>query len=629
MDRRMAKSVRTRMHSTELLGRNMSKAVVRLWMAVLLVFALLASSAAFAAGSERVGELLEKAERLRSSDALAFRRLLREANESRADASEAQREQMDYLNAYALNTSGRFSDAIAATKRLLATTTDKNLRVRASALLVNSFGATRQFAEGLRQLERTLAWLPESDDPRMHVHAMVSASILYNLIGQYEHGLEYATKLQQQTLNQREQCFARYTEAEARFFLGKSTDSADIAEVVEFCASIREAILSNLGRQLLARQLADNGQRKKAIALLQNHLSDVEATRYPRLIGEVHALLAQYLLEDENLVGAEQHAKAAVAYASDIAYSQPLVMAYHTLYDVSQRKGDAQVALNYFRKYAEADKAYLNEVKARELAYQIVRQETLQKSQQISVLDQENQVLQLQRKVDQQAAQNTRLIVILLVLLVASIGYWAFKIKRVQLSLKKMAETDALTGICNRHHFTLRAERALAECARNGEQAALIMFDLDHFKNINDRFGHGTGDWALKEVAEASKGFCRRIDVLGRLGGEEFAILMYGCDLRAAARVAEDCRVRLAQIETRETGHVFAITGSFGVTSSMQSGYSLAKLLSHADKQLYRAKHLGRNRVCVHENEQESVRAAGSNVLELPQREGRTEHLGA
>ena len=87
--------------------------------------------------------------------------------------------------------------------------------------------------------------------------------------------------------------------------------------------------------------------------------------------------------------------------------------------------------------------------------------------------------------------------------------------------------------------------------------------------------------------------------------------------------------MRLAQLDTRETGHVFAITGSFGVTSSMQSGYSLARLLSHADRQLYRAKHLGRNRVCVHENEQEHEPArAASNVLELPQRE-RSEHLGA
>ncbi|WP_198147121.1 GGDEF domain-containing protein [Pseudoxanthomonas mexicana] len=628
MGSKMAKIFRTRMRrSTESFGRGIRRAVVQAWTAVLFVSVMQASPVAFAAGPERVSELLEKAEELRSSDALAFRRFLREANESRTEATEAQREQMDYLNAYALNTSGRFADAIAATKSLLATTTDKNLRVRASALLVNSYGATRQFAEGLRQLERTLEWLPESNDPRMHVHAMVSASILYNLIGQYQHGLDYALKLQQQTLSEREQCFARYTEAEAKFFLGKSTDSADIAAVVEFCASIREAILSNLGRQLLARQLADNGQRKNAISLLQNHLADAEATRYPRLIGETHALLAQYMLEEESFAGAEQHATAAVAYSTDIAYSQPLVTAYHTLYELAQRKGDPQSALNYFRKYAEADKAYLNEIKARELAYQIVRQETLQKSQQISVLDQENQVLQLQRQVDKAAQDNNRLIVILLVLLVASIGYWAFKIKRVQLSLKKMAETDALTGICNRHHFTIRAERALAECARNGEQASLIMFDLDHFKNINDRFGHGTGDWALKEVAEASQGFCRRIDVLGRLGGEEFAILMYGCDLRAAARVAEDCRVRLAQIETRDTGHVFAITGSFGVTSSQHSGYSLAKLLSHADKQLYRAKHNGRNRVCVVETEQDAARVA-SNVLEMPHRD-RAEHLGA
>ena len=208
----------------------------------------------------------------------------------------------------------------------------------------------------------------------------------------------------------------------------------------------------------------------------------------------------------------------------------------------------------------------------------------------------------------------------LLVMLVASIGYWAYKIKRVQLSLKQMAETDALTGVCNRHHFTLQAERALAQCARAGEEVSLIMFDLDHFKLVNDRYGHQTGDWVLKEVADACKGFCRRIDVLGRLGGEEFAILMYGCDLRGATRVAEDCRVRLAQIDTRGTGHTFAVTASFGVTSSALSGYSLAKLLSHADKMLYRAKHLGRNRVCMFEGALAPLHEGASNVLELPHR---------
>lgn len=595
----------------------------------LLLAALLAVGLPAAASPEpELAQLLLKAESIRSGDPVAFRQVLREINGRAGQADKVQKAQIDYLNAYALAFSGRFNDAIKAAQKLLKPEYGADIQVRAGALIVNNYAGTRQFVEGLRQLEETLALLPQATDESLKIHVAVAAAVLYNQIGQYEHGVRFADQVLDTSKVPRELCFAGFQKAEAQYFLGElPNDDQALNAVIDGCQSNKEIVLANLARQVLAQKWASQGQRRKAISLLQAHLTEIEGTRYPRLVGETHALLAQYLLEEQDVKAAEDHANRATALSANIAFSSPLVSAYRTLYEVAERRGDKTQALTQYRKYAEADRAYLNEVNARELAYQIVRQETLQKTQQISALDQKNQVLQLQRKVDQTAAQNTRLIVILLVLLIASIGYWAFKIKRVQLSLKKMAETDALTGICNRHHFTIRAERALAECARNGEQAALIMFDLDHFKNINDRFGHGTGDWALKEVAEASKGFCRRIDVLGRLGGEEFAILMYGCDLRAAARVAEDCRVRLAQIETRETGHVFAITGSFGVTSSQLSGYSLAKLLSQADKQLYRAKHAGRNRVCVYDAEQENVRAA-SNVLEMPHRD-RAEHLGA
>src|SRR3546814_17112521 len=106
-----------------------------------------------------------------------------------------------------------------------------------------------------------------------------------------------------------------------------------------------------------------------------------------------------------------------------------------------------------------------------------------------------------------------------------------------------MAETDALTGLCNRHHFTQQSLQPLGQAARAGEDVALVMFDLDHFKSINDRFGHDTGDWALKKVAEHSRTVCRRVDPLGRRGGEDFAYLLSGCDLRGATRGAEDCRM--------------------------------------------------------------------------------------
>ncbi|UOV01529.1 GGDEF domain-containing protein [Pseudoxanthomonas mexicana] len=588
--------------------------------------ALLAAGSAYA--SDDIQVLIDKAEQTKSADHQQFQRLLEKLNVSLEQATPSQQDSIRYLNAYALVFQGKHEQAIRVANDLLITSSNPDVQFRASALIVNAHAINRKFTDGLRQLERTLKLLGSVSSKELRHQGLGVAATINSQIGQYEEALQFADKILVDDPDARTECLARQVYLDAQQNVSKTEPREEaIEKSIAQCLGQGELAAANFMRITLARALVLRGAREDAIKLLESHLKEVERTRYPRLIADVKATLAELLLEKGNISMAERYALDTLMHSKSIQSSLPLVKAYRAIYEIAERRGSPELALAAYKNYADADKAYLDEVKTRELAYQIVRQETLQKTQQIDLLDQQNQVLQLQRKVDQQAAQNNRLIVMLLIVLVASIGYWAFKIKRVQLSLKKMAETDALTGICNRHHFTIRAERALAECARNGEQAALIMYDLDHFKNINDRFGHGTGDWALKEVAEASKGFCRRIDVLGRLGGEEFAILMYGCDLRAAARVAEDCRVRLAQIDTRETGHVFAITGSFGVTSSVQSGYSLARLLSHADRQLYRAKHLGRNRVCVHENESEAVRAA-SNVLELPQRE-RSEHLGA
>ena len=588
--------------------------------------ALLAAGSAYA--SDDIQVLIDKAEQTKSADHQQFQRLLEKLNVSLEQATPSQQDSIRYLNAYALVFQGKHEQAIRVANDLLITSSNPDVQFRASALIVNAHAINRKFTDGLRQLERTLKLLGSVSSKELRHQGLGVAATINSQIGQYEEALQFAGKILVDDPDARTECLARQVYLDAQQNVSKTEPREEaIEKSIAQCLGQGELAAANFMRITLARALVLRGAREDAIKLLESHLKEVERTRYPRLIADVKATLAELLLEKGNISMAERYALDTLMHSKSIQSSLPLVKAYRAIYEIAERRGSPELALAAYKNYADADKAYLDEVKTRELAYQIVRQETLQKTQQIDLLDQQNQVLQLQRKVDQQAAQNNRLIVMLLIVLVASIGYWAFKIKRVQLSLKKMAETDALTGICNRHHFTIRAERALAECARNGEQAALIMYDLDHFKNINDRFGHGTGDWALKEVAEASKGFCRRIDVLGRLGGEEFAILMYGCDLRAAARVAEDCRVRLAQIDTRETGHVFAITGSFGVTFSVQSGYSLARLLSHADRQLYRAKHLGRNRVCVYENESEAVRAA-SNVLELPQRE-RSEHLGA
>ena len=594
------------------------------WLALVLAYAFAAP--AQAQGASGIDVLIEQAEAIKTSQPARFYEALDRLEKRVEEATPEQRLKLRLLRAHGFLMKGKSEQAIRELRQIQQETNDPEMLFWTGSLLVNTYALTRKFEQGLTTLNEILPLATKVEKKDVRHRGLLVAGLLYNQVGEYTLGEQYAKQVLSDAPDGRNKCAAGNLVAEAALGLKKAPSEEAVFGTIKTCEEQKEPILGGLTRTYLARKWVEDGKVDQAIELLERYLPTVTATGYPLVISEYHAMLASMYLKLGDMATAKVHASEAVERGAGMT-SLPLVVAYKTLYEIAEMQGDSAAALARYRQYADADKAYLNDVKTRQLAYQIVRQQILQKTQQISMLDQENQVLQLQREVDKAAAQNTRLIVILLILLIASIGYWAFKIKRVQLSLKKMAETDALTGICNRHHFTIRAERALAECARNGEQASLIMFDLDHFKNINDRFGHGVGDWALKEVAEASKGFCRRIDVLGRLGGEEFAILMYGCDLRAASRVAEDCRVRLAQIETRETGHVFAITGSFGVTSSQHSGYSLAKLLSHADKLLYRAKHNGRNRVCVYDAEQENVRAA-SNVLEMPQRD-RTEHLGA
>ena len=551
-----------------------------------------------AGASIQIEALLQQAEAVRSSDPQTFQRVLSRLNAAEQRATPQQLEQLRYLNAYSAAIAGRYDEAIREAGKLVDTTPDAEMRLRAGALMVNAYALTRQFTEGLRQLGQTLSLIDKVDEPELRQHGWMVAAQIYNQIGQYKLGLHYADRILAEPAPERTLCFAgQHRQESLQNLRALSADDDPIIRLIEQCVDQKEPIVANLVRMTLARKWASEGQRDEAILLLRQHLAEAEATGYPRLIAEMHSLLAELLLEAGDIDTAERHAQAAIEQNTGNEHSLALALAFKTLHEIADLRDDPKAALVFYRRYAEADKAYLSDVKARELAYEIVRHETLQKNQQIALLNQQNQVLQLQRNLDRQAAQNTRLLIALLVALMATIAYWAYRTKRRHVTLRRLAETDALTGISNRQHFTRLAEQTLAQCAKDGEPAALVMFDLDHFKTINDSYGHVTGDWVLQRVAETCKGFCRRIDHLGRLGGEEFAILLHGCDLDAATRLAEDCRTRIARIETGDSGHAFTVTASFGVTATSVSGYALMPLLSHSDLALYRAKREGRNRV--------------------------------
>lgn len=167
-----------------------------------------------------------------------------------------------------------------------------------------------------------------------------------------------------------------------------------------------------------------------------------------------------------------------------------------------------------------------------------------------------------------------------------------------QRALRRLATQDSLTGATNRRGFMDRLLRAQSEAEAQAEPLSLVMVDLDHFKRINDEHGHGVGDAVLREVAHRMRRQIRRADLLGRLGGEEFAILLPGTDLVGARTQAEHL---LAALRGQPFPGVGTVTASLGV--AQWNGREAASAWLHrADLALYEAKHGGRDRLVVAED---------------------------
>lgn len=563
-----------------------------------LVFTSLCMLSSIALSSTDFGKQLELADSLRSSDPAQFVKILDKLDSDTANATAEQLEQLRYLQAYRLAFTGQYNLAIQKATAIFDQTKNINLKYRAGLLAINSYAVTRNFGAGFTFLDKTLLLQNKITDRQLRHDGLAVAAVLYNQVGQYELGKNYAEQVLSDNPATRSRCYANNLILESEYNLNSlPKDDSEINSMVNSCAEHGEILLANASRVYLARKWAGNGEYKKTIALLKKYLSEAESTKYPRLISEMHSMLAEYQLKSDELNQAEYHANIAVKESAGIPFSPSLVVAEKTLYEISLRRKDTAAAFEHYKKYADADKAYLTDVKARELAYQLVKHETLQKNQTIALLNKKNQVLQLEQTVAKQKAHYGALLVILLAVLLAIIVLWAYRTKRMQMAFRRLAETDTLTGISNRDHFTKNVEQALIEAGRKSEQLGLIMFDLDNFKSINDRYGHSTGDWVLKKVIEAIRPVCRKQDCIGRIGGEEFAILLRSSDLESAVSMAERFREHIANINTAETGHTFTATASFGVTTTMDSGYIFDTLLSQADQALYQSKREGRNRV--------------------------------
>jgi diguanylate cyclase (GGDEF)-like protein len=175
------------------------------------------------------------------------------------------------------------------------------------------------------------------------------------------------------------------------------------------------------------------------------------------------------------------------------------------------------------------------------------------------------------------------------------------RLQRINRELEHLSVTDAITGLRNARYFHARLHEEHAEQARSGEPLALVIVDLDHFKRVNDEYGHPVGDDVLANAASAIAAVTRQGETAARVGGEEFGLLLPGSDAAAARDAAERVRAAIAAVDTRlPDGSAVRVTASAGVASTaILPDATQRQLYRAADEALYAAKAAGRNRTVV------------------------------
>lgn len=174
--------------------------------------------------------------------------------------------------------------------------------------------------------------------------------------------------------------------------------------------------------------------------------------------------------------------------------------------------------------------------------------------------------------------------------------------KLLQDQLRQAADTDELTGLANRRHILELAQNELQRARRYRRSLSVLMLDIDNFKRINDTYGHAVGDRALRAFADSCRIIIRNADLIGRLGGEEFIVLMPETPQQAAVEAADRLRIAVAAVKLLpECDRCPPVTASIGVATTADGAEHLDCLLQRADRQLYRAKDAGRNCVCADE----------------------------
>lgn len=513
---------------------------------------------------------------------------------------------LQILRAGALDLLGKAAKAQPALSRLLdrlesASNVPAQLLVEALAMRGTLSLSLLDLPAALIDLQRAYQLAP-AQDPRMARGDV--ASIIANLYAE-QADTENALRYYQEAIRYFQQIDAgvklsvavygigtmyrdRLNWPEARRYFGWSLELSRKRDDVQGVA---------YAEQQLAHVAIETGQLAEAQGLL-----DAAQPLFEQ--AEDYAMVVNTVISRADLAAERREFDKAMQFlqqAELLAKQHQLQYAEHQIWlrrsELYARQKNFAEAYNAFRMFHQTQAELSRGESARQLQELRVKFDSERQEQQNELLRQQNA---LQEAALQQQRHRLWLYVavaMLSLLATAFLLYVIYKGRQLRQRLDELAHTDELTGLPNRRHLMQEAQLEVERARRYDLPLCLAVLDLDHFKQINDKFGHAVGDDVLRQFAQLCKRLLRQTDVMGRIGGEEFVLLLPHTRLAVASQILERLRHDFRQLEWPQLANKHQPTVSVGLTTLTSSDSSLAELMRRADEALYAAKAAGRDQV--------------------------------
>lgn len=500
---------------------------------------------------------------------------------------------------------GRHEERIALVQSIIGQVTKPSTRASLLYDLVDGNRALGHYESALQAMNESILLLPSIEGTGAKLLVLNGAVTLLTTLRAYDEALVFAERmiaLDTSKPETRAQCHGLTNKIELNFKLGdRQLAQSLVPQAVQACDVSKEHMLALLVKSYVAIDLIDSGQYAKGITtslpLVQQFQTVGTGSNWLAAVEE--ALARAYLktgdMERAEYFGTKAYQRAQAA--KDLDWQEKTS---ETMATIKRAQGQLAAAIGYYEINLAFKKRAFDDQQQKSLAYQRVKFENQDKANQMALLEQKNKTLNIETALQKGKYQNLVLLLTLGMVALTILGAGLVRTLRQKNRFRKSAQIDGLTEVSNRAHFTECAQKAFND---KNSVVSLVLFDMDFFKKINDTYGHATGDWVLKAVCHTVRRRLPKEAILGRMGGEEFAVCLPNFSEQETRDVAERCRKAIATVDSRHSGFNFQMTASFGIATRFANGtLSFEEALAAADKALYFSKNEGRNRVTVYQH---------------------------